>query len=113
MAIISPPKGVYVGETNEWPAIASLNRSQQVEADTKPAPLTLHIGGMVDPGGFLDFTSIFRSTNVGSGIGTSFGNFPFPNTTAGQLTECRFSAQNSTGIIHEKRQAAASAAAGR
>src|SRR5262249_17496270 len=43
----------------------------------------------------LDFTYIFRSTNVGSGIGTSFGSIPLANTVKGQLSESRFSAQNS------------------
>jgi len=60
------------------------------------APLSVQIGGaQFTPGGFLDLTSVFRTTNVGSGIGTSFGSIPFSNTAAGQLSEFRFSAQNS------------------
>ena len=43
----------------------------------------------------MDFTAIFRSANVGSGIGTYFGSIPFNDTVAGRLTESRFSAQNS------------------
>jgi len=31
------------------------------------------------PGGFLDFTTFYRSTNVGSGIATAFGSIPFSN----------------------------------
>jgi hypothetical protein len=62
----------------------------------KKSPLSFKIGAAdFTPGGFLDFTSIFRTTNVGSGIGTSFGSIPFSNTTAGALTESRFSPQNS------------------
>ncbi len=66
-------------------------------AQQKPAsPLSLRIGAAeFTPGGWVDFTSIFRSTNVGSGIGTAFGSIPFSNTTAGRLTETRFSPQNS------------------
>lgn len=60
------------------------------------APLSFRIGAAdFTPGGFLDFTSVYRSTNVGSGIGTSFGSIPAANTAAGQLGESRFSAQNS------------------
>lgn len=63
---------------------------------TPTAPLWFRIGGAdFTPGGFMDLTSIFRSTNVGSGIGTSFGGLPFSNTAAGRLTESRFSTQNS------------------
>jgi hypothetical protein len=43
----------------------------------------------------MDATVINRSTNVGSGIGTSFGGIPFSNTSGGQLSETRFTAQNS------------------
>jgi hypothetical protein len=71
-------------------------RQQEKTGENKPSPLYFHIGGMaLTPGGFLDFTSIFRSTNVGSGIGTSFGAIPLSNTISGQLTESRLSAQNS------------------
>ncbi|HVZ59936.1 MAG TPA: hypothetical protein VG892_04035 [Terriglobales bacterium] len=62
----------------------------------KPSPLSFRIGGTEFlPLGFVDFTSVFRSTNVGSGIGTAFGAIPLSNTPAGHLTENRFSAQNS------------------
>lgn len=62
----------------------------------KPAPLSIRIGDAdFTIGGFLDFTTIYRSTNAGSGIGTSFGSIPFSNTIQGRLSETRFSAQNS------------------
>lgn len=60
------------------------------------APLSIRIGAAdFTPGGFVDFTSVYRTTNVGSGIGTSFGSIPFSNSTAGKLSESRFSTQNS------------------
>jgi len=60
------------------------------------SPLSVKIGGAeFTPGGFMDFTTVFRSTNVGSGIGTSFGGVPFSNTPQGRLTETRMSMQNS------------------
>ena len=60
------------------------------------APLSFKIGDSEwTPGGFMDLTSIVRSNNIGSGIGTSFGGVPFSNTAAGVNPENRFSAQNS------------------
>ena len=62
----------------------------------KPSPLTFKIGSAsLTPFGFMDFTGYFRSTGLGSGIGTSFGGIPLSNTPAGRLSETRFSAQNS------------------
>lgn len=71
---------------------------QLAAGEQKPAaaPLSLRIGNAdFTPGGYLEFTSIFRSTNVGSGVGTNFGGIPFNDTGPGKLTESRFSAQKS------------------
>src|SRR6516225_1514143 len=67
------------------------------QAETPPtSPLEFHLGkALFRVGGFLDATAFFRTTNVGSGIGTSFGGIPYSNAVAGRLTETRFSAQNS------------------
>lgn len=75
-----------------------ITASPQVESKSAVAksPLTLTIGDAdFTLGGFMDATAFFRTTNLGSGIGTSFGSLPFSNTPAGQLSELRFSAQNS------------------
>ncbi|HEV2489174.1 MAG TPA: hypothetical protein VGT03_05160 [Candidatus Acidoferrales bacterium] len=70
--------------------------SAQTDQGNQP-PLSFKIGNAdFTPLGFLDFTSVYRSTDVGSGIGTSFGSIPFNGTSpAGRLSELRFSAQNS------------------
>ncbi|HSM85707.1 MAG TPA: hypothetical protein VLT16_06125 [Candidatus Limnocylindrales bacterium] len=61
----------------------------------KESPLSFRIGGAeFTPGGFMDLTGIFRSTNVGS-LGTNFFSIPYSNTAQGQLSETRFTAQNS------------------
>ena len=67
------------------------------QAETPPtSPLEFHLGNaLFRVGGFIDATAFFRTTNVGSGIGTSFGGIPYANSTAGRLTETRFTAQNS------------------
>jgi len=76
-------------------AAASAKPAQTAEPNQ--SPLFFKIGGAnFTPLGFLDFTSVYRSTNVGSGIGTSFGGIPFNGSSpAGRLSETRFSAQNS------------------
>lgn len=62
----------------------------------KESPLSVRIGGAeFTPGGFLDATFFWRSTNVGSGYSTSFWNIPFRNTIPGQITESRITAENS------------------
>ncbi len=56
----------------------------------------MRIGGTdFTPGGFVDFTNVFRSTNTGSVISTSFGAIPFSNTANGHLTEYRATGQYS------------------
>ena len=66
------------------------------EAKEKPSPLYFEIGrARFTPGGFVDLTEFTRSTNLGSGIATSFGALPFNNTTQGRLTETHFSGQYS------------------
>jgi hypothetical protein len=65
------------------------------ETERKESPLSFRIGGAeFTPGGFLDFTAIFRTTNVGS-LGTNFFAIPFSNAQQAHLSETRFTAQNS------------------
>jgi hypothetical protein len=64
--------------------------------DNTTAPLQLRIGNAtITPVGFMDMTSVTRSTNPGTGIGTNFGSIPYSNTQLGSLTESRLSIQNS------------------
>jgi len=60
-------------------------------------PLSVKIGGAYfTPGGFLDLTGIFRSADVGSGLGTNFTILPYNDTLPlGQLSEFRFTGQGS------------------
>ena len=83
-------------------AAASTSAAQPVstapvqETERKESPLSFRIGGAeFTPGGFMDFTAIFRSVNTGNPGGTNFFAIPFSNTIAGHLTENRFTAQNS------------------
>ena len=77
----------------------SAQRSQQppINITTLENPLSLKIGGATfTPGGFVDLTGIFRSSDVGSGLGTNFTTLPYNNTLPlGQLSEFRFTGQGS------------------
>ncbi|MGH9452981.1 MAG: hypothetical protein ACRD2O_03320 [Terriglobia bacterium] len=65
-------------------------------SNSPEAPISVRIGrAEFTPVGFMDATAFFRSTNLGSGIGTSFGSLPFSNTPQGRLTETRLTIQNS------------------
>jgi hypothetical protein len=77
----------------EAPHVASLGANSQAE---QHPPLSFKIGDAeFTPGGFLDFASITRTRNLGSGIATSFGTIPFRGSQQAALTESRLSAQYS------------------
>jgi hypothetical protein len=73
----------------------TLSASMSPQVEEKPSPLYFKIGAAeFYPLGFMDVTSIFRTTQLG-GIGTNFGSTAYSNTVAGRLTEERLSVQNS------------------
>ncbi|MDR3723978.1 MAG: hypothetical protein P4K83_05755 [Terracidiphilus sp.] len=77
------------------PAVAGRPAAAQ-DAALPPADLFFRIGhAKLTPGGYIDFTNVYRSTNVGSGVGTNFQSIPFNNTTQGGLSEYRLSSQGS------------------
>ena len=77
-------------------AVAASDMAYQGDSEKKDSPLSFRIGAAeFTPGGFVDFTNIFRSTNTGNPGGTSFGAIPFSNTIAGHDTEDRMTASNS------------------
>ena len=64
--------------------------------ESQDKPLSVHFGkASLTPGGWVDFTSYYRSADVGSGLGTAFASIPYNNTVQGGLSETRFTAQNS------------------
>jgi hypothetical protein len=71
--------------------------SAGVPVSGSPAsPLSFRIGiADFTPFGFMDFTGVYRNENTGGAIGSSFGSVPFANGSTGQLSETKFSAQNS------------------
>src|SRR5512143_1294072 len=81
------------------PAVTTLGTPlpvPQAAAVLPSSPLQIHVGdATITPVGFMDMTNTWRSTNSGASLATNFGNFPYSNTPAGNLTENRMSAQNS------------------
>jgi hypothetical protein len=70
--------------------------AKPVQAPDASPPLTIQLGRVrLKPGGFLDLSFVARSKNLGSGVPTAFGNIPFGDTVQGNLSDVRFSAQNS------------------
>lgn len=81
--------------SNVVPPVATASDVAQQPERPKESPLSFRIGGAdFTPGGFLDFTAIFRSVNAGS-LGTNFFSIPFSTSQTAHLTESRFTAQNS------------------
>jgi hypothetical protein len=96
------PGGIIQPST--WAAITPVSLSPNAakqgaarEPNENKSPLSFKIGSAeFTPGGFLDFTALYRSTNVGSGIATAFGSIPFNNQLPqARLSETRLSAQYS------------------
>jgi hypothetical protein len=61
-----------------------------------PVPAYIRLGGVcITPIGFMDLTPVWRDKNAGSSMGSNFGSVPYNNTANGNLSEDRFSIQNS------------------
>jgi len=81
-------------DLNTLPAVPV--SAAQVPGDDAPSPLSLKIGNSyITPIGFMDFTSVNRTTIGGGGIGSNFGSIPYNNVQNGGLSEFRLNPQNS------------------
>ena len=64
--------------------------------DSNAVPPYLRIGSTcIMPVGFMDLTAVWRDKNAGSSLGSNFGSVPYNNAVAGNLSEFRFTPQNS------------------
>ncbi|MGA8593715.1 MAG: hypothetical protein WB676_03135 [Bryobacteraceae bacterium] len=97
--LTTPPQLQPIGDTGNVPlALGPAARSGQARAlpTNVESPLSFKIGSAdFTPFGFVDFTYIGRSTNVGSGIGTNFGSIPYNSAAPGRIGENTLSTQNS------------------
>jgi len=93
--------GIQPSISSATPDISGLPIATKQDGPSGPnenkSPLSFKIGSAeFTPGGFLDFTTFYRSTNVGSGIATAFGAIPFNNQLPqARLSETHLSAQYS------------------
>ena len=92
---------IPAGSASTSSSVPALNTSISANPDNQgvpESPLQLKVGSAyITPVGFMDFTSVWRSRNGGSGIGTNFAGIPYrtPDTFQSNLSESRFSMQNS------------------
>ena len=88
------PLAAPVIEAAQAPASAPTNPCEAVPDGPAPAFIRLGSTCMV-PIGFMDLTAVWRDKNAGSSMGSNFGSIPFNNTVNGNLSEFRFTPQNS------------------
>lgn len=89
-----------------------LQRGPEI-ADVTPDTPALKLGpAKVRLIGFPAMTMLFRSTNSGGNVGTSFANIPFDNTVPGNTTEFRISPQSTRLAIRVDADLNTSKAAG-
>lgn len=85
-----------VHDSGAAPTVTAATVQSGKGTETGDTPLSIHFGkARLTPGGWVDFTSYYRSADVGSGLGTSFSTIPYSNTVLGGLSETRFTAQGS------------------
>lgn len=85
------------------PASATVAAASPAELPATPqdnpppeSPLQIRVGSAyITPIGFMDFTGVWRSHDGGSGIGTNFAGIPYGSVFQNNLSEFRFSMQNS------------------
>src|SRR6266568_4489147 len=93
-----------VGAASAVPASATVAAAPPAAPPATPqannappeSPLQLRVGtAYITPVGFMDFTGVWRSHTGGSGIGTNFAGIPYGTVFQNNLSEFRFSMQNS------------------
>jgi hypothetical protein len=94
---IETSTSVVAAPVSMLPTAAVRGSSQGPSQNESKSPLSFKIGSAdFTPGGFVDFTTFYRSANVGSGIATAFGTIPYSNQLPqARLPETRLSAQYS------------------
>ena len=94
----APAAAISAAPASATVAAASPAPSPAAPQGNPPAenPLQIRIGtAYITPVGFLDFTGVWRNHDGGSGIGTNFAGIPYGTVFQNNLSEFRFSMQNS------------------
>ena len=72
-----------------------LNPTQEVAREQAEGPALEAGPARIRIGGYVGVHGIYRSTNSGGGVGTSFASIPYADTVRGNVSEARLSAQAS------------------
>ena len=99
---VIPAKTTAKADLAKFPGNASLTPTARTmaqggsEGAAMESPLHFQLGSAYfTPVGFMDFTTVWRSTALGSGIGTNFAAIPYGTGYANNLSEWTQSMQNS------------------
>ena len=84
-----------VDQPEQPPQTPPLNPAQEVASETPAGPSIAFGPLQIRLGGYLGVTGIYRSTNSGGGVGTSFASTPYKDRLEGEVSEARLSAQTS------------------
>jgi hypothetical protein len=88
--------GTPTGTPDGSPSVATARTPAAPPQGTETSPLQFRIGdAYITPVGFVDFTTVWRTHATGNGIGTNFAGLPYGNIFQTNLSEFRFSMQNS------------------
>ena len=71
------------------------NPTQEIAREQPQGPAMAAGPARLRVGGYLGVMGIYRSTNSGGGIATSFASIPYEDTVQGNVSETRLSAQSS------------------
>jgi len=81
----APPSPVQQAVATRPPVLEGAVTAPPLPESAPPrAPLSVEIGGAsITPTGFVDFSQVWRSKTVTSGLGTNFASIPYNNTVDG------------------------------
>lgn len=92
VSIAAPKPNPQAGSTQN----AGGGNPCEAPPDANQVPPYLRIGSVcVVPVGFMDLTPFWRDKNAGSSMGSNFGSVPLNNAANGNLSETKFTLQNS------------------
>jgi hypothetical protein len=77
------------------PSKKPLNPTQEIAKEQAEGPSLLAGPAKIRIGGYVGLHGVYRSTNSGGGVGTSFASIPYADTVQGNVNEARLSAQAS------------------
>ena len=72
-----------------------LNPTQEIAREQAEGPSLAAGPAKIRIGGYVGLHGIYRSTNSGGGVGTSFASIPYGDTVRGNVSEAKLSAQAS------------------